>query len=458
VILVAMALRVLRSARVLERGQRLPWASLGARRLGPLAVAPARCFSTGTDAADIAVVPSQFPIGSPAHAVLDQAIAIAEDAGYSLTEQYAPYLPIDIMQTFVMLIIENTGLTWTSGIVLSAFMIRLLTLPVSIRSIRSAREKSKHMPEFNAVMKRLQEATQAKDDRAVKKAQEQQQKFNEKHGTFFPLKGSLFIITVQMPVFVTAFQAMRGFAFHPTMFSSYAMEAPLWLDSLALADPYAGLPILLSCVMLTNIQLFGGMDAGGMESQPADAGAAMAATMQKYMPYFMRGAALCFIPLTWNMPAGVFVYLLTSSSFALAQNVVLRQPEVEQLLSLPPRAKPQTVAGAAKVLYDAGTLAAQPQAPTPGVAGSQQQRPRSAASSSSIHAAAADTASTTSSWQPDLQPASRPPVRPKPAAAPRAEPAAAPKQPAAAAAAAPAAEPAKPATKVKRTKKNVRDR
>ena len=39
------------------------------------------------------------------------------------------------------------------------------------------------------------------------------------------------------------------------------MEAPLWGESLALADPYAILPVTTSLLILTNVELYGTVDA-----------------------------------------------------------------------------------------------------------------------------------------------------------------------------------------------------
>merc|ERR1712060_211628 len=86
------------------------------------------------------------------------------------------------------------------------------------------------------------------------------QEFTQKHGRFFMLKGTWNLICFQMPLYITAFAAMRGLASHPDIFRGFAMEAPGWLDSLALQDPYAILPVFTAAIMLTNIELFGSID------------------------------------------------------------------------------------------------------------------------------------------------------------------------------------------------------
>merc|ERR1712050_790618 len=86
------------------------------------------------------------------------------------------------------------------------------------------------------------------------------QDFTQKHGKFFMLKGTWNLLCFQMPLYITAFASFRGFANYPNLFPGFAMEAPLWLDSLALPDPSALLPCITAGIMLTNTELFGSID------------------------------------------------------------------------------------------------------------------------------------------------------------------------------------------------------
>merc|ERR1719163_437120 len=98
------------------------------------------------------------------------------------------------------------------------------------------------------------------DQEKIAKVSKEVQAFTQKHGRFFMLKGVWNLICFQMPLYITAFASMRGFANHPDLFRGFAMEAPLWLDSLALADPYALMPLFTAAIMLTNTELYGSID------------------------------------------------------------------------------------------------------------------------------------------------------------------------------------------------------
>merc|ERR1719161_1748180 len=132
---------------------------------------------------------------------------------------------------------------------------------------------------------------------------------------------------------------------HPDVFCGFAMEAPLWLDSLALPDQYALLPIMTGAIMLTNAELFGSIDTEATPLGTASEEKNKAAkqdeaggdeTWSKYGKWFMRVGAIAFVPITWNLPAGVFVYMSTNIVFAAIQNRALKNPVLERLLEIPP--------------------------------------------------------------------------------------------------------------------------
>mmetsp|Transcript_12483 Transcript_12483/g.37649 ORF Transcript_12483/g.37649 Transcript_12483/m.37649 type:complete len:244 (+) Transcript_12483:1-732(+) len=153
--------------------------------------------------------------------------------------------------------------------------------------------------------------------------------------------------------------AMRGFANHPDLFRGFAMEAPLWLDSLAMADPYGLMPVLTSAIMLTNIEIFGSVDTEVAAAQPLvenkeSENVAGQGTFEKYRKWIVRGTSLLFIPMTWNFPAGVFIFMSTNMIATTLQNQLLKLPVLERLLELPPT--PERSAAAAKMVEATGPL------------------------------------------------------------------------------------------------------
>jgi YidC/Oxa1 family membrane protein insertase len=113
--------------------------------------------------------------------------------------------------------------------------------------------------------------------------------------------GGLLPIMVQMPVFITMYQVVRGFE---ESFPSFASGGLLWLVDLTRPDPYFVLP-LLSASMLV---LAGEVSASNVDPR------------QRWM---MRFLPVAFTALIARSPAGLFVYWVTSSALILTQNLFI---------------------------------------------------------------------------------------------------------------------------------------
>lgn len=257
--------------------------------------------------------------------------------GTDLSSEYSPYLPVDLLQTLLVDIHEYAGCSWFTAIVCSCIGIRALILPVSIAAICGGREKAILQPEYEKLMQQQKAVKLDGDPEKNNRIQKKIQNFTQKHGKLFMMKGTWNLIFVQLPLYVTAFAAMRGMANHPDLFRGFAMEAPFWLDSLALADPYYVLPVLTSAIMITNQELFGSVDTEAPATESTTETPGGPSTMQRYSKYFSRGSALLFIPFTSGFPSGVFIFMCTNMITAALQNRVLRNPTVERWLEIPPR-------------------------------------------------------------------------------------------------------------------------
>jgi len=336
-------------------------ASRGALRLRPpLLLGPAPVCGFALEArrgvigpagpTQVLVDAAGYPEHSMARQLLQRCMDEALLRGVDVTAEYKPWIPVDIMQTLIVNVHDYAGCSWFMSIVVACLGIRVLTLPVSVAAIRGAREKALIQPEFIKLTDRQKSLSLEGDQTKVQEISKQLQAFTQKHGKFFMLKGTWNLLCFQMPLYITAFAAMRGFASHPDVFRGFAMEAPLWLDSLALADPTAILPLFTAAIMMTNTEIFGSIDTEVSQATPlgeAATSGAQQGTMQKYQKWIMRGSALMFIPMTWNFPAGVFVFMSTNLMASSVQNRILKLPVLERLLELPPTADKQAMFNAA---------------------------------------------------------------------------------------------------------------
>ncbi|CAK9027586.1 unnamed protein product [Durusdinium trenchii] len=304
-----------------------------------------RCYSGPAGPVREQIASSGYPDMSMSRILLDRCLEEAVGRGVDVSSAYEPWLPVDLFQTLLVDIHEHTGCTWLSAIVCTCVAIRTLLLPVSVASIRGSREKAVLQPQYENLMQKQKELRIDGDPEKNSKIQKQIQQFTQKHGRLFMMKGTWNLIFVQLPLYITAFAALRGMAGHPDLFRGFAMESPLWLESLALADPCYVMPILTSAIMLTNQELFGSVDTeAAAPTEVADgSGQVGQSTMQKYQKIIARISALLFIPFTQSFPAGVFIFMCTNMVTAAAQNQVLRQPAVERWLEIPPRAKKKEI-------------------------------------------------------------------------------------------------------------------
>jgi len=296
----------------------------------------------------------EYPAGSMSQSLLDRCLEAAVSRGTDLTAAYKPWIPVDLMQTMILDVHEALGCSWSMAIVAACLGIRIVTLPVSIAAIRGAREKALIQPIFMELTEKQKQLSLEGDQEKVAAVSKEIQEFTQKHGKLFMLKGTWNLFLFQVPLYITAFAAMRGFASHPDIFPGFSMEAPLWLDSLALADPYTILPCFTCAIMLTNTELFGSIDTEVAAAAPIaptneqSTPVGGVGTFQKYQKWIMRGSALMFVPLTMSFPSGVFIFMCTNMIASTAQNRILRQPALERLLEIPPA--PEANA-AAKIAY-----------------------------------------------------------------------------------------------------------
>lgn len=302
----------------------------------------------------VANAQAAFPDGSLSQQLLDKCLEAAISRGVDLSTQYEPWIPVDMMQTLMVDVHNATGCSWFAAIILACISIRVVTLPIAIAAIRGQREKAVLQPRFSELQARQQEATKSADQSLIAESNKQIQDFTTQHGKFFMLKGSWNLVCFQMPLYVTAFAAMRGIASHPDIFPGFAMESPLWLDSLALADPYALLPCMSAAIMLTNIEIYGSVDNEVLVAPTSgqSEGGAGQNPFAKYQKWMMRGTTMLFLPMTWNFPAGVFVFMSTNMVATVLQNRLVRLPAVERILELPPT--PEKAAATAELLRSSG--------------------------------------------------------------------------------------------------------
>ncbi|KAF4712224.1 Cytochrome c oxidase assembly protein cox18, mitochondrial [Perkinsus olseni] len=281
-----------------------------------------------------------YPENTPSFNLMERCVDEAHARGAELASSYDPYLPVDLMQSLIITIHDYMpGHSWMASIAAAATVVRIMVLPLLISSMRAGRVKQRIMPQLDALSAEMKEAEKKGSQQQLIRAQTKYSQFIKEHGSMVTMKGMMGMF-VQIPIFTTAFLAMRQMSNHPHIFKGFPMETPLWLDSLALSDPIIVLPVLASALLLTNIEFFGSIDS----AQAAEAGdrpdtknklGIDQKTMQKYSRHGFRALCVIALPATMYLPAGLFVYTCTNAMWAITQNRILRLPIVEQALNIP---------------------------------------------------------------------------------------------------------------------------
>jgi len=311
----------------------------GSRRIQP-SVTPNFKFgalrSISISACENMVAPSSTE--TPAAAPVDA--AVLDPALHPITAAPDVYIPtyvndnilgpFDAMEFLMEAVHTGTGAEWAVVIAGSTVAVRLLMFPV----ILSVMKNSSRLQRVQGQVKSLQErmtATAQTDPALSSRYMKEINEIFEKNNCH-PFK-SIRGILVQMPVFMSFFFAIRRIAeVDPTFAGSGGGAILPWITDLSIADPYHICPIVTAGTMALTIEL--GADGQQVQQNP----------MAKNV---MRAFSLVVIPFTWNMPAGLFCYWITSNLMSLTQVGVLKIPPVRDFFGLlpppPPEVKPGDV-------------------------------------------------------------------------------------------------------------------
>ncbi len=177
------------------------------------------------------------------------------------------------------------------AIILLTLLLRLVTYPLTYKSMKSMKEMAKVQPQLQKLKEKY------KDDREA--MNREMLTLMREHG-YNPLAGCLPIL-IQMPVF---------FALYQVLWSSIELyHAPfaLWIKDLSAQDPYYITPVLLTATMWLQQKL-----------TPMTATDPVQVKMMQFMP-LMFGAMMLWLP------SGLTLYMLISALAGIVQQLILNK-------------------------------------------------------------------------------------------------------------------------------------
>lgn len=213
----------------------------------------------------------------------------------------------EIWQEFINLIIAVLvylhGVVGSYGlaIIVLTVMIRLVFLPLAIRSTRSMKE----MAEAQAKIKPHMQVLQKKHGNDRQKLLEEQQKLYKEHG-FNPMGslGGCLPMLIQMPLWIALYSALLTLAQRPEFAAPF-----LWIPDLA--QKGEGPPFILTA--FTGISQWA---TAKMAAQPAADD--QSKTMNSMMQIMMPGMMVFF---AFQVPIGLVLYWATTNVFQFLQQL-----------------------------------------------------------------------------------------------------------------------------------------
>jgi YidC/Oxa1 family membrane protein insertase len=186
---------------------------------------------------------------------------------------------------------HSVGLPWWLSIAFLTLMVRVALFPLAVKQVKNMRAMQDLKPEMDEIRSKF------KNDR-----QRQQEALMElyKERRVNPLAGFLPVL-VQVPVFITMYYVIRG---HEETFPSFASGGLFWFTDLTRSDPYFILPVLSASILVLASEI------SSRNVNPS----------QKNM---MRFLPVVFTAFVARLPAGLFVYWVTSNTVTLVQNYLI---------------------------------------------------------------------------------------------------------------------------------------
>ena len=173
-------------------------------------------------------------------------------------------------------------LPYWGAIIAATVAVRLIILPVAIKTVQGSARMAVMRPEMQKVQDQMNKDPNI-DQMAVKLRYQNEIKNLFTKYNVNPLRAVMWPFA-QFPIFIAFFMALKEMGLY---YPGLATGGAFWFENLAAADPYYALPLINAASFWIMIEL--GQDGVQMENQ---------ATFKK----IMRGLAVVMVPLTASMP------------------------------------------------------------------------------------------------------------------------------------------------------------
>lgn len=260
--------------------------------------------------------------------------------------------------TILLFLYQLLGGNVVLAIVVFTILVRLATMPLTLKQQRS----TKAMQELQPELKRIQE--KYKNDR--EKAAQAQMELYRQYGVN-PLAGCLPLL-IQFPILIGLYRAivatlaatplellnLSGRLWVPSLASQVPLQSHfLWLN-LAVPDPLYVLPVLVVVTTWLQQKLLMPATSSSSGSGQSDQAAAMSRQMMTIMPLMFGVFSLSFA-------SGLSIYFIASNLIGIAQYALMGRIDLKRLVGRMPADEAPRVVESEAVSVDDAPAAEAPQ-------------------------------------------------------------------------------------------------
>jgi YidC/Oxa1 family membrane protein insertase len=220
---------------------------------------------------------------------------------------------IDVFEAVLKFFHNSVGVPWGWSIILLTIVIRALLVPLTVKQFHSMQRLQRLQPELKAIQNKYKEDKQRQQQELMKFYKENQVN---------PL-GSCLPLVAQLPVFISLFYMLRSSLRHDIC----PAKNPLHAAHTVPCGPHGGASFLfvndltnkaVGATLIVLIVLYVGTQLASslMMSSP---------TMDKRQRQLMLFMPLFFVVFIISFPAGVIVYWITTNTWTILQQYVVRR-------------------------------------------------------------------------------------------------------------------------------------
>ncbi len=231
---------------------------------------------------------------------------------------------IDVFQSILIFFHNNLGVQWGWSIVLLTIVVRAALVPLTVKQFRSMQRLQQHTPELKAIQAKYKEDKQRQQQEMMKFYKENQ---INPFGACLPL-------AAQLPVFISLFYMLRSslrIDICPQSQPNAHLVNGHWVGishaHTVPCGPHNGASFLFipdltnkasGAVLVVLIVLYVG-------TQLASSLMMQSPTMDKTQRQIMLVMPLFFVIFIINFPAGVIVYWITTNTWTIGQQYVVKR-------------------------------------------------------------------------------------------------------------------------------------